>query len=195
VTALELHTSSSHGPLLVSVIGPLNRHTVADLREHLRRLLDTPHHTQVDLDLRACTHVDIEGLLALEVAFSAARSHGTSFRLTDVPPLIARMIDQHHLAHLCGDTDQPATEDTANTRVHRRAETGTAAEVPDADAYEQQLPADPDQDEADPEGPDSSPAPLPLEADPADVDEQHRVVPFDAEDEGDDRTTLPGQHR
>ena len=193
MTALELHPDRRDGHLLVSVIGPLNRHTVASLREHLRRILDTPHH--VDLDLRACTHLDLDGLLALQVAYSAARSHGTSLRLTHVPPLIARMIDQHHLAHLCGDTDPPATEHTANTRVHRRAKTLPAAEVPDADAHDQHRPADRDQDDADAEGPDPSPAPLPLEADPADVDEQHRVVPLAAEDEWDDRTTLPGQHR
>lgn len=194
MTALELHTKRHDGRLQVSVTGPLDRHTLGTLREHLRRIL-AARATHVDLDLGDCDSVDVDGLLALDVAHSAARRHGSRLRLTNVPPAIARSIQQHNLGHLLRGAPHRASHGTA-TRTHPGATIGTTAAVPEADAYEQLLSADPREYEldTDDEPNDDEPAfpaasPPPLEADPADVDEQRQVVAFDDDEEGDDRTT------
>jgi anti-anti-sigma factor len=194
VTALELHTKRYDGRLLVSVIGPINRHTVGTLREHLRRAL-APHGIHVDLDLGDCSSVDLDGLLALDVAYSDAREHGSRLQLANVSPLIRRMIDQHNLSHLLGTRTHQAPPNVAITRTRARGGIELAAEVPEADAQEQQLPTDPREDESDPE----VTAPVaetshPLEADPADVDDQRLIAPLGDEDE-DEATTPQDHHR
>jgi anti-anti-sigma factor len=193
VTALELHTKRHDEHLLVSAVGPINRHTLGVLRDHLRRSL-APQGIQVVLDLGECSDVDVDGLLALDVACSVAREHGSGLRLANVSPLIRRMIDQHNLSHLLGTTAaHPAHTNVTAMRDYLRGDTDMAAEVSEGDAYEQQLPVDPREDEPDVDATaHSSESEHPLEANPADVDEQRLIVPLGVAEE--DEPTTPQGH-
>lgn len=195
MTALELDTRRRDGHLTVSVKGPISRHTLGSLREHLRHLFAGRPDEPVDIDLHDCTDIDIDGLLALDVAYSAARKHDTSLRLTHVPAPIARTIDQHNLAHLLADTAPSKLGNVTNRRAHSPVAAATAPDVPEADAYEQQLPVAPDDDQPDTAHPPAAETELPLEADPADVDEQRQTLPLDDEDDPDEATSLSAWDR
>lgn len=168
MTALELRTSGRDGGLEVSVIGPLTRQTSGAVREHLCHLVDTSHGADLTLDLRCCSDVDVDGLLALEVARAVARRHGGDLRITGTPPLVERVFHQHHLAHLIENTGA------------RGSEGDPYRETPEADTLEQRLPVSGADDLESTAWPEDRPG-TPLEADPVDVDEQRRAVPLDDE--------------
>lgn len=105
MSALQLRTRTHGGGCTVEAIGPITHHTTATLRGHLRRLLDDRPGCAVELDLRCCTHMDIHGLLALDVAHQVIGRLGGQLRLVRVPPLIERLIRQHSLSHLLDTED------------------------------------------------------------------------------------------
>jgi ABC-type transporter Mla MlaB component len=182
---LQMLTSTYRSRLLITVIGPLNRRTAGDLRSHLRRVLTDDSELPIDLDLRCCIDLDIDGLLVLDTAENAARVRGRSLRLVQVPPLIERVLRKHH-AHLLGDS-----KPEPNTHHGESDGGGIGLETPEADAVEQHLSVT-DDEETDPEQDGAIPPPLaivPLEADPADVAEQHQPVGRDDEHPNEEPTT------
>jgi hypothetical protein len=113
---------------------------------------------------------------------------GRTLRLVQVPPLIARVVHKHNLAHLLSGTGPKP-----NTPLVQSDDDDVSLEVPQADAVEQQRAAT-DEDEPDVEQVDPSAHPLsvvPLEADPADVAEQHLSVALDDEHPDEEATTPP----
>lgn len=89
----------------LAIAGPLTHATTPALRDYLRRLLDTTptRGVRILLDMSCCTHIDVDGLLALAVAQHAAQVGGGDLRLVHNPPLIARQVRQHNLEHLLLD--------------------------------------------------------------------------------------------
>jgi anti-anti-sigma regulatory factor len=90
----------------LELIGPLARGTAQLLRDHLRHVInqDAPDPCPLLLlDMSHCTYVDVDGLLALAVARTAARSRGGDLHLTQLPPLIERQVRQHNLEELIQD--------------------------------------------------------------------------------------------
>jgi anti-anti-sigma factor len=119
MSALELHTRKHEDAYVVDVIGPITRRTSAILRERLRELLTQPGVAEIDLDLRCCTDVDVDGLLALDVARQATHRRGGRLRLVRVPPLIERLIWEHHLTELVSGQCTTTEDRAVGTRPVR----------------------------------------------------------------------------
>ena len=188
MSELQLLTNTYRARVLISLIGPLTHRTASDLRTHLRRVLAADSELPIDLDLRCCIDIDTDGLLVLDTSQHAARVRGRTLRLVEVPPLIARVVHKHHLAHLLSGTGPKP-----NTPLAQPDENDVSLEVPEADAVEQHLAAT-DEEEPDVEQVDPSWRPfrvVPLEADPADVAEQHQPVALDDEQHDEETTTPP----
>lgn len=96
-----------HEPTELGIVGRLTHATTPALRDYLRRFLDTTttRGARVLLDMSCCTHIDVDGLLALAVAQQAAQMGGGDLRLVRTPPLIARQVRQHNFEHLLLDPD------------------------------------------------------------------------------------------
>ncbi|GAA4728966.1 hypothetical protein GCM10023350_10200 [Nocardioides endophyticus] len=93
---LYLNTHQHHHAVHVTLVGPLNARTAPRLRAELN-----PHSsTRVQLHMRDCTGIDLDGLFALSLAHTAAAEAGGSLDLADVPPLIAHYLHDHHADHL-----------------------------------------------------------------------------------------------
>lgn len=178
MSELQLLTNTYRARVLMSVIGPLNRRTASDLRTHLRRVLAADSELPIDLDLRCCIDIDTDGLLVLDAGQHAASVRGRNLRLVQVPPLIARVVRKHHLAHLLSGTGPKP-----NTPPVQSDDDDFSLEVPEADAVEQHLAVTDDEEpEVEQVGPSAHRLSLvPLEADPADVAEQQQPVPLDDE--------------
>jgi ABC-type transporter Mla MlaB component len=97
MSELWMRTSQRDGRTIVSVFGPITRHTTPTLHQHLRRILAGPTGAEVDVDLSGCLHTDVDGLLALDTIGQTARRYGRKLAYVDVPPLIKHMIDRYHL--------------------------------------------------------------------------------------------------
>jgi ABC-type transporter Mla MlaB component len=134
MSELQLLTNTYRARVLIGVIGPLNRRTASDLRTHLRRVLAADSELPIDLDLRCCIDIDTDGLLVLDTSQQAASARGRTLRLVEVPPLIARVVHKHNLAHLLSGTDPKP-----NTPLVQPDENDVSLEVPEADAVEQHL--------------------------------------------------------
>jgi anti-anti-sigma regulatory factor len=195
VSELQLITSTHRGRLLISLIGPLDHRTAGDLRTHLRQVLAEDSDLPIDLDLRCCTDVSADGLLALDAAQHAARVRGRPLRLVQVPTLIGRLLRKHDLDHLLSETGP-----RPNTSRGEPDPEDVSLEVPEADAVEQRLTVtddDDDEDDADRANPIAPLAVVPLEADPVDVAEQHQPVSLGDEHPDEEATASPwvGHHR
>jgi anti-anti-sigma factor len=98
VISIQPRSDTTPGTTVLSVIGPLTHGNAPSLRQHLRDALDgTP---RLLVDLRCCTDIDLDGLLALSVAQHAARTRGGDLQLVEVPRMIRRQIRQHNLHEL-----------------------------------------------------------------------------------------------
>lgn len=86
---------------VLDVIGPLTHVTAASLRHHLRAALENT--SRLLVNLRCCTDIDLDGMLALSVAQHAAQTRGGELRVVDVPPLIERQLRQHNLDELLAE--------------------------------------------------------------------------------------------
>ncbi|MEQ7129529.1 STAS domain-containing protein [Actinopolymorpha sp. B11F2] len=97
MSALWMRTDQRDGRTIVSVFGPITRHTTPTLHQHLRRILAGPTAGEIDVDLNGCIHTDVDGLLALDLIGKTARRYGRKLLYVKVPPLIKHLIDRYHL--------------------------------------------------------------------------------------------------
>lgn len=104
---LYLRTRCTPQALHVTLVGPVTAKTAPRLRAEL-----SPHAGEhVELQLRDCTSIDVDGLFALVLAHQASAEAGGSLHLVNVPPLIEHYLHDHHAGHLLnspGDTTAPA---------------------------------------------------------------------------------------
>ncbi|MEQ4209011.1 STAS domain-containing protein [Actinopolymorpha sp. B17G11] len=108
MSELWVRTSHREGRTIVSVFGPITRHTTPTLHQHLRRILAGPTAGEIDIDLSSCIHTDVDGLLALDIIGKTARRYGRKLAYVAVPPLIELMVGRYHL-------DLPLAPDSPNT--------------------------------------------------------------------------------
>lgn len=101
MTALEVHTAT-HEPssCTISVIGPIIACNIATLREHMHTLFTRTCALNAYLDLRCCTHIDIDGIFFLANIRDELMRGGGTMRLVHPPPLIVRLLRQHNFDDL-----------------------------------------------------------------------------------------------
>jgi ABC-type transporter Mla MlaB component len=124
MSELWMCTDERDGRTIVSVFGPITRHTTPTLRQHLRRIFAGPTAGEIDIDLSGCIHTDVDGLFALDVIGKTARRYGRNLAYVEVPPLIEDMIGRYHL-------DLPlAPDSTDSTSTGATDVGGTGGVVP-----------------------------------------------------------------
>lgn len=163
------------GHTVVTAVGTITRATVIQLRTLLLRALARHEHSLL-LDLSGVDDIDDAGLDALRR--TAARTHlvGGQLRLVAPSPAVAERLRTSDLRrHLAVDATLAGALDTSP------AAPGPRPEDPPADWFEQHQPTDPTDADMDVDDSVAAGADPPVDADPADVVDQHTPVPLDEE--------------
>ena len=87
----------------IGIFGPITHATSAELRNHLRLVIEASASPRLRLDLTCCTSINVDGMLALSIAQHAALRRGGDLRLMNVPPAIERQLRQHNFDDLLLD--------------------------------------------------------------------------------------------
>lgn len=155
------------GHPVVTAVGAVTRDTVIPLRTTLLQAL-TQQGTDLIVDLSGVEVIDDHGADALRRTHDRARLLGGGLRVVAGPQLQAQLRD--HQLHW-----QLPIHPTLTLANHAITDDAPAGVVPVEDYHDQHQLADPDGDDDA-----TSDAAVPVtEADPADVVDQHRVVPLD----------------
>jgi len=91
------------GSTQIGIIGPITHNTSAELRNHLRLIIEVSSSPRLLLDLTCCTSINVDGMLCLSVAQHAAHNRGGDLRLVNVPRSIERQLRQHNFDDLLLD--------------------------------------------------------------------------------------------
>jgi hypothetical protein len=93
---LYLCPSRGADTLRVSLIGRLDQHTAAAFTTSLCAMLPTGDQPATDLvlNLRCCTAMDVDSVTALENVRHVVMNTGGSLRLEDVPPLLEHLLTE-----------------------------------------------------------------------------------------------------